>query len=89
MNGWNRIIQTQTHFFIFYYYYSGYHVPDKDDIIYVDKHDGLILHAKYLSDAPTDYHKLIAKLINEEREFYANNEVGETVRNWKLNSLRW
>lgn len=82
------IIQTQTHFFIFYFYYTGFHKPDKDDIIYLEKHDGLILHAKYLSDTPTDYHKLIVKLIRDEREFYANNEVGETVRNWKLNSLR-
>ena len=82
------IIKTSSHFFIFYYYYTGDHEIDNEDIVYLQKHDGAIMHCKHLSDAPTEYHKLIAKLINDEREFYSNNEVGEVVRNWKLNALR-
>ena len=82
------IIQTKTHFFIFYYFYTGFHKPDENDIIYLEKHDGYIMHAKHLTDTPTEYHRLIAKLINNEREFYSDNEVGEVVRNWKINALR-
>lgn len=82
------IIQTKKHFFIFYYYYTGFHEPNEDDIIYKEKHDGYIMHAKHLTDCPTEYHRLIASMIRDEREFYSDNEVGELIRNWKLNALR-
>ena len=81
------IIKTNERFFIFYHMHTGYHVPDKDDIIYLEQNDGYFLHQKYLSDAPTDMHKLIAKMISMEREFYSDNQIGEIIRNWKINSL--
>jgi hypothetical protein len=81
------IIKTSERFFIFYHMHTGNHEPDKNDIVYLEQNDGFYLHTKYLSDAPTDYHKLIAQLINHEREFYADNQIGEIIRNWKINSL--
>lgn len=82
------IIKTSDMFFIFYHMHTGNHKPDKNDIVYLETNDGYYIHTKYLTDTPTDYHKLIAKMIRDEREFYATNSVGEIVRNWKLNSLR-
>lgn len=84
------IVKTNEMFFIFYHYHTRKIEKDKmkKEIVYLQQNDGYYLHTKYLSDAPTEYHKLIAKMIHDEREFYASNTVGEIIRNWKLNSLR-
>lgn len=87
------IIKTDKRFFIFYHYHNSGKDIDKeeigkDEIIYLEQNDGWINHVKYLNDTPTKYHTLIASMIRNEREFYSSNEVGEIVRNWKLNSLR-
>lgn len=79
------IMKTEDYLFILYHYHTGSHIPDKNDVVYVEQHDGYIMHCKYLSEVRTDIHKLIVDLIRTEREFYTNNEVGEVVRNWKLN----
>ena len=79
------IMKTEDYLFILYHYHTGNHVPDKDDIVYLEQHDGYIMHCKYLTEVRTEAHKLIVDLIRSEREFYINKEVGEVVRNRKLN----
>lgn len=39
-------------------------------------------HVKYIKDCPTDLHKLIKDLILKNSMCFANNDVGEIVRNW-------
>lgn len=82
------IMKTEDYLFILYHYHTGNHEPDKNDIVYLEQHDGLMLHCMYLSEVRTDAHKLIVDLINSGREFYTNNEVGEVVRNWKVNIVK-
>ena len=81
------IMQTEQYLFILYHYHTGNHTPDKNDIMYLEQHDGMIMHCMYLTEIRTEAHRLIVDLIKTGREFYTNNEVGEVVRNWKLNAL--
>lgn len=41
-----------------------------------------VCHVRYLKDCPTDLHKLIKDLILKNSMCFANNEVGEIIRNW-------
>ena len=79
------IVKTKDRFFILYHFHTSEYKPDEKDVIYLEQHDGCMMHCKYLTEKPTELHNLITKLIAYEREFYAGNEVGEVVRNWKLN----
>lgn len=88
------IVKTDEKFFIFYHLHTGRKPPDeewndylKNEIVYLEQNDGYFLHQKYLNDAPTEYHQLINKMIRMEREFFSDNQIGEIIRNWKLNSL--
>lgn len=40
------------------------------------------LHTRFVKDCPTELHKLIKDLIVKNAMCFANNEVGEIVRNW-------
>lgn len=82
------IIKTDKMWFIFYHYHKSGKEITPEDILYLETNDGYVNHVKYLSDCPTKYHTLISQMIRNEREFYSSNEVGEIIRNWKLNSLR-
>lgn len=79
------IMQDDDYLFILYHYHKPNREFTKDDILYLPANDGYMNHCKHISDTPTEVHKLIYHLIKTEREFYASNEVGEVVRNWKLN----
>ncbi|MBO5810079.1 MAG: phage DNA encapsidation protein [Bacteroidales bacterium] len=79
------IMQDDDYLFILYHYHKPDREFTKDDILYLPANDGYMKHCKHISDTPTEVHKLIYHLIKTEREFYASNEVGEVVRNWKLN----
>lgn len=78
------IIKTTDYLFILYHRHTGNHIPDKNDIIYMEQNDGYIMHCKFLRDTPTEAHQLIRNLMSNEREFYSDNEVGEIIRNWKI-----
>lgn len=41
-----------------------------------------VCHVRYLKDQPTELHKLINSLIMKNSMCFADNEVGEIVRNW-------
>lgn len=79
------IMQDDDHLFILYHMHYPEREFTKDDILYLPTNDGYLNHCKFVSDTPTEVHKLIHRLICTEREFYATNEVGEIVRNWKQN----
>jgi len=79
------IVKTKDRLFILYHMHTGQYEPNEKDVVYLEQHDGCMLHCKYLTEKPTELHTLITKLIAYEREFYAGNEVGEIIRNWKLN----
>lgn len=89
------IVKTDEKFFIFYHPHTRRKPTNetwnehlKNEILYLEQNDGYFLHQKYLGDAPTEYHKLIATMIRMEREFYSDNQIGEIIRNWKQNSLK-
>lgn len=79
------IIKTKDQIFILYHFHTSDYEPTEKDVVYLEQHDGFMLHCKYLTEKPTELHSLIVKLISYEREFYAGNEVGEVIRNWKIN----
>lgn len=54
----------------------------KNRIVYSFETDTNPLHVQSLVEQPTDVHKLINNLITFNRVFYADNSVGEIVRNW-------
>lgn len=54
----------------------------KKRIVYSFDPDTNPLHVQSLAEQPTDVHKLINNLITFNRVFYADNSVGEIVRNW-------
>lgn len=80
------IMQDDDHLFILYHAHNPEREFTKDDIMYLPTNDGYLNHCKHISDTPTEAHKLIHHLISTEREFYATNEIGEIVRNWKMNT---
>lgn len=41
-------------------------------------------HVRFLADCPTDLHKLIRDLIMKNSMCFADNEVGEIIRNWLI-----
>lgn len=79
------VIKNKKYLYIFYHMHTGNHIPDENDIVYLEEHDGLINHAVLITEIRNDKQKLIVDLIKTKREFYATNEVGEYIRNWKLN----
>lgn len=54
----------------------------KKRVVYSFETDANPLHVQSLAEQPTDVHKLINNLITFNRVFYADNSVGEIVRNW-------
>lgn len=53
-------------------------------IMYTDQPDTSLLHVRYLKDCPTRVHTLIKDLILKNNMYFADNEVGEIVRNFLL-----
>lgn len=60
--------------------------PNKDDIIFLEQYDGYATHFIKLNTA-NRVTQLISSLIMNKQEFYSTNEVGEIIRNWKVNQL--
>lgn len=82
------VIKNAKYLYIFYHMHTGRHIPDENDIIYLEEHDGLLNHAVLTSEIRNDKQKLIVELMNSKREFYSDNEIGEYIRNWKINVNR-
>ena len=82
------VIKNAKYLYIFYHMHTGRHQPDENDIVYLEEHDGLLNHAVLTAEVRNDKQKLIVELMNSKREFYSNNEVGEYIRNWKINVNR-
>lgn len=53
-------------------------------VLYSDSFTTSICHVRLLRDQPTELHKLIAGLIAKKAMCYSDNEVGEVVRNWLI-----
>lgn len=83
--GCGDVIKTEDRLYIFYHMHTGTHVPDEHDIVYLEEHDGCLNHAVFTSEIRNEKQKLIVDLMNTKREFYSSNEVGEYIRNWKIN----
>lgn len=74
----------QEHLFVFFYQQTKETPIQKIECMFTDEEDSNILHVQSIADTPTKLHKLVIDLIRENRDFYATNEVGEIVRNWKI-----
>lgn len=83
--GCGDVIKNNKYLYIFYHMHTGNHVPDENDIVYLEEHDGLLNHAVLVNEVRNEKQKLIIELMKTKREFYSDNEVGEYIRNWKLN----
>jgi hypothetical protein len=86
--GCGDVIKNDKYLYIFYHMHTGKHVPDENDIVYLEQHDGIINHAILTSEIRNEKQKLIVDLMNCKREFYSDNNVGEYIRNWKINVNR-
>ena len=86
--GCGDVIKNDKYLYIFYHMHTGKHVPDENDIVYLEQHDGVINHAILTSEIRNEKQKLIVDLMNCKREFYSDNNVGEYIRNWKINVNR-
>lgn len=82
------VIKNDKYLYIFYHMHTGKHIVDENDIAYLEVHDGIINHAVLLNEIRNEKQKLIVDLMKSKREFYATNEVGEYIRNWKINVNR-
>ena len=51
-------------------------------VMYTTEFSTSICHVRYLKDCPTEIHKLIRNLIMKNHMCFADNEVGEIVRNF-------
>lgn len=71
--------------FILWHEHTG-HTPTKEDIMFVEQYDGYYTHAVGLNNT-NELFQLASSLIKSQQEFYSTNEVGEIVRNWKVNQL--
>lgn len=65
---------------------SKYNWGEKD-IIFTDKDTYSPLHQHSFKCGDTKIHQLIRKLLVEEKDYYANNSVGEVINNFKKYSL--
>lgn len=52
---------------------------------YTDEFCSSHCHVRYINDCPTQAHILIRDLVRKNSMCFANNEVGEVVRNWLIN----
>lgn len=82
------VIKNNKYLYIFYHMHNGHNEPSENDIVYLEEHDGLLNHAVLINEIRNEKQKLIVELMKCKREFYATNEVGEFIRNWKLNVTR-
>lgn len=83
--GCGDVIKNNKYLYIFYHMHTGNHEPDENDIVYLEEHDGLLNHAVLVNEVRNEKQKLIVELMKTKREFYSDNEVGEFIRNWKIN----
>lgn len=74
------------HLFVFFYLQTKEFDRDKMEVLYTDRADSNLLHCHSCREKPTKRHELFIKLIETKNDFYCNNEVGEIVRNWKINN---
>ncbi len=72
------------HFFVFFYEQTKPKDIEKIEVLYTDKYDSNVLHCYNASCMPTKAHKTFIDLIKTHNDFYSTNEVGEIVRNWKI-----
>lgn len=73
-----------TDLFIFFHRQTKDVEIDNLTPFYTSKPMTSMCHVKYLKDQPTAVHQLIAQLIMKNHMFFADNEVGELVRNFLL-----
>lgn len=56
----------------------------EDDVIYVDKHSAFYLDFMGVSYQPDRLSKLLVQLMNQNRVYYSDNDIGEIWRNYVM-----
>lgn len=72
------------HLFVFFYKQTKEIEIDKVEVLYTDRPDSNIWHCHSVQEKPTKLHEMFVNMILTHNDFYATNEVGEIVRNWKM-----
>lgn len=72
------------HLFVFMYQQTKPVNLDNVEVLYTDYADSNILHCTNAGQIPTKAHAMFIDLIRQHNDFYADNECGEIVRNWKI-----
>lgn len=80
------IYTNMKHKFIFFYKQTKPVEVEKIEVLYTDKPDSNMFHCHFASERPTKLHEIFINLIMTRNDFYSSNEVGEIVRNWKMNT---
>lgn len=79
-----RIIKKNTDLFIFFNRQTKDVKIDNLTPFYTNNFSSSICHVRYVNDCPTKLHSLILDLIRRNSMCFADNEVGEIVRNWLI-----
>lgn len=79
-----RIVQNKTDIFIFFHRQTKDVKIDDLTPFYSDDFSSSVCHVRYVNDCPTELHKLIFTLIKKNSMCFADNEVGEIIRNWLI-----
>lgn len=79
-----RIVQNKTDIFIFFHRQTKDVKIDELTPFYSDDFSSSVCHVRYVNDCPTELHKLIFTLIKKNSMCFADNEVGEVIRNWLI-----
>lgn len=77
-----KIVHYKQDLFIFFHRQTKDVEIDDKTPLYSTDFSTAICHVRYLNDCPTDLHKWIRNLIMKNHMCFADNEVGEIIRNW-------
>lgn len=72
------------HMFVYFYEQTKQVDFDRIEVLYTDKYDSNVLHCSGINQQPTKMHEIFINLIKTHNDYYNTNEVGEIVRNWKI-----
>ena len=79
-----EIVHKQQDLFIFFHPQTKDVIVEDKEILYTTEFTSSSLHCRFLSDCPTELHKLIRQLILKKSVCFSDNECGEIIRNWLI-----
>lgn len=79
-----NIVHNEKDLFIFFHRQTKDIEIDDKTVLYTTGFSTPICHVRFLNDCPTELHKMIRSLVMKNHMCFADNEVGEIIRNWLI-----